>query len=164
MKEIHVLLTRYDDKISKLIYHLTGKGYTHSSIALEDGNIFYSFNYKGFAIESKKIHQNRGVKDSLCFTLHVSDNAYNKIEQSISQFIMHKDLYSYSTIGVIFCLLKIPIRYRKRKYFCSQFVAEVLHASEEFKFNRKHYHMKPNTFIRYLENHPLCLNKTLNEL
>ena len=35
MKEIRVLLTKYSDWISKMVYRLCGKGYTHASISVE---------------------------------------------------------------------------------------------------------------------------------
>lgn len=34
MKQICILLTKYSDWISSLVYYIGGQGYTHSSIAL----------------------------------------------------------------------------------------------------------------------------------
>lgn len=53
MKQICILLTKYSDWISSLVYYIGGQGYTHSSIALGDQPTqFYSFNYRGFAVET----------------------------------------------------------------------------------------------------------------
>ena len=73
MRQISVLLTKYSDWISTLVYHIGGQGFTHSSIALEeDETTYYSFNYRGFAVETVEKHRRRGVKKSRCIRLRVS--------------------------------------------------------------------------------------------
>ena len=63
MKQICILLTKYSDWISSLVYYIGGQGYTHSSIALGDQPTqFYSFNYRGFAVETTEKHRRRGVR------------------------------------------------------------------------------------------------------
>ena len=53
MRHICILLTKYSDWISTVVYHIGGRGFTHSSISLEeDPDTFYSFNFRGFAVES----------------------------------------------------------------------------------------------------------------
>ena len=67
MKQICILLTKYFDWISSLVYYIGGQGYTHSSIALGDQPTqFYSFNYRGFAVETTEKHRRRGVRCSRC--------------------------------------------------------------------------------------------------
>lgn len=62
MKQICILLTKYSDWISSLVYYIGGQGYTHSSIALGgQPTQFYSFNYRGFAVETT---ENTGVGES----------------------------------------------------------------------------------------------------
>ena len=36
MRQIYVLLTKYSDWISTVVYHVGGRGFTHSSISLEE--------------------------------------------------------------------------------------------------------------------------------
>ena len=51
-RKIYLLLIRFPDTGSKLIHALTGFGYTHASVGLdEDLNTFYSFVVKGFIVE-----------------------------------------------------------------------------------------------------------------
>ena len=77
MRQISVLLTKYSDWISTLVYHIGGHGFTHSSLSLEeDEDTYYSFNYRGFAVETVDKHRRRGVKCSRCIQLQVSDEAY----------------------------------------------------------------------------------------
>ena len=63
MKEVSILLTKYSDWISNIVYVLCGRGYTHASISLEENaDTYYSFNYLGFAVETVSKHRKRGVK------------------------------------------------------------------------------------------------------
>lgn len=51
-KKVTVLLTRYYSTFSNFVYWISGRGYTHASIALNDENdCYYSFNFKGFRRE-----------------------------------------------------------------------------------------------------------------
>lgn len=150
MRTITVLLTKYSDWISNLVYHIGGRGYTHASLALgEDENTYYSFNYHGFCVESLEKHRRRGVKKSLCYRLNVSDDAYEKIKIMIGQFKSNRFDFQYTRIGVLFCVLKIPFKWEKH-YFCSQFVAEMLLSSGAVKLKEKPQSYLPNHFCSEL--------------
>lgn len=129
MKTVTVLLTKYSDWISDLVYHIGGHGYTHASLALEeDSDTYYSFNYRGFCVETVEKHRCRGVKNSLSYQLEVSDLAYENMKSALEEFQRRKDSFSYTRMGVLFCILRIPFHW-ERHYFCSQFVAELLRSS-----------------------------------
>ena len=50
MKTIAIVLTRYRDPLSQVVYFLNGGCFTHVSLSLdEDMATMYSFNFKGFA-------------------------------------------------------------------------------------------------------------------
>ena len=154
MKQISILLTKYSDRMSNFIYHITGRGYTHSSIALgEDPEEYYSFNYRGFAVETIEKHKKRGVKNSLCFKIQVSDEVYETVKEQIQTFQANREEYSYSTFGVFLCLLQIPFRFHK-SYFCSQFVAEVLSKSGAANLTKSPSCYTPNHLISLLESNP----------
>ena len=122
---ISVLLTKQEDFISKIIYYITGRGFTHASIGFdENGEEFYSFNIKGFRRERPKKHAHL-ITQSLCFKLHVTREEYEKVVNLIYEFQEKYSAWKYSTLGVILCILRIPHK-RKWHYFCSQFVAEIL--------------------------------------
>ncbi len=154
MKKINVLLTKYSDWISQLVYYIGGFGYTHASISLEeDESTYYSFNYKGFAVESVEAHQHRGVKRSICYQLMVSDDAYASIRSEIDRFLLNKDSYSYTRLGLLFCILKIPF-YWEKHYFCSQFVAELLTDAKAVPLKKQPCLYLPNHFRAEMENMP----------
>lgn len=125
---ITVLLTRYYSTFSNFIYFVSGKGYTHASIALDDENeYFYSFNCTGFKKEYPKKHRRRSGR-SVSYQLEVSEEDFEKIRQKIREMESRKEQFHYSRLGVLFCLMRIPF-HRKNHYFCSQFVMEMLKMS-----------------------------------
>ncbi len=75
MKCISVLLTTYPGRFSKAIACLSGRGYTHASIGLEDPDVFYSFHFRGFAVETPEKLRRQGVTQSRCYRLLISDGA-----------------------------------------------------------------------------------------
>lgn len=126
MKTITVVFTKYSDLLSSFIYLMSGGGYTHASLSLSDAeDVMYSFNFKGFCIETLEKHRRRGVTKSMCYQLQVPETAYHALTHRIQHFIDHREEFSYTRLGAILCFLRIPFKW-KDHYFCSQFVAEVL--------------------------------------
>lgn len=127
-KTITVLLTRYYSTFSNFIYWISGKGYTHASIALNDGDgYFYSFNFNGFRREypGRRI---RKCGKSICYKLEVSEENFEKVRKKIEEMELNREDMHYSRLSLIFCILHIPIKI-KNGYFCSQFVMEMLQLS-----------------------------------
>lgn len=146
MKKITILLTKYSDWISNFVYHVAGKGYTHASLGLEEEpGVYYSFNYKGFCVETLEKHRRRGVEQSMSCEVEVSDEAYRKLVEQIAWFKQHWEMFKYTRLGVAFCLLHIPFRW-ERHYFCSQFVAEQLKQSGAVALKRAAELYLPNQF------------------
>lgn len=127
MKTVTILLTKYMDIGSKIISMISPYGYTHASISIdEEEEIFYSFNYRGFVTETpKKKYPSNRCPENAYIRLSVPEETYEIIKQEISYFLTCKEYYTYSRIGVVLCLLQIPHKF-SNKYFCSQFVAEIL--------------------------------------
>lgn len=162
MHQISILLTKYSDWISTLVYHVGGQGFTHCSIALEeDQNTYYSFNYRGFAAETIEKHRRRGVKNSRCIQLQVSDEAYQRIRQKIQVMLQNRSAYRYTRLGLFFCILHVPFRW-KGHYFCSQFVAELLRESGAIPLKQAPCFYLPNQFASELPGLPICRNVLCN--
>jgi len=164
MKKITILLTKYSDFISSFVYHVAGHGYTHASLGLDDEpGVYYSFNYKGFCVETLEKHRRRGVEKSLGCEVEISDEAYQKLKDSIAQFKAHRAEMSYTRLGVLFCLLRFPFRW-KCHYFCSQFVAELLQLSgavqlkkraELYLPNQLYFELRQNRQLLQLQQNPV---------
>lgn len=130
-RKIYILLTRFPDTGSKIIHALTGFRYTHASIGLEeDANTFYSFVEKGFIVEKidRYVKPDRKPFECRVYELEVSARVYERIKDIVTTFVIHKPDLSYSRLGVVMGLCRVPVK-RKHKFFCSQFVAEVLERS-----------------------------------
>lgn len=150
MKTVNVLLTRYSDFFSNLLYLVSGFGYTHASIGFgEDNEKCYSFNYKGFCVETLEKHRRRGVTKSICYQLQISEDAYQTLIEKVKQFKAHHADLHYTRIGVVLCFFRIPFTWKKH-YFCSQFVAELLEQSGALLLDKKPSLYLPNHFCREL--------------
>lgn len=150
MRTITILLTKYSDWTSTLFYYICGKGYTHASLSLDDESTYYSFNFKGFCIETPAKHRRKGVKKSLSYQMEVTDVAYQKMQSMIMDFLDRQNEFSYTRLGVFFCMLRIPFHW-KQHYFCSQFVAEILSEAGAIPLRKAPALYLPNDFQHELE-------------
>ena len=154
MKQISILLTKYNDWTSTFVYYITGRGYTHASIALEeDPDTYYSFNYRGFAVETVAKHKRRGVRYSRSLEVCVSDETYEQVKSCIEAFREKKERLYYTRLGAVCCAMRLPLHF-ENAYFCSYFVAEVLERSGAAVLPKRPWRYTPNHFIGLLEQHP----------
>ncbi|MDD3219716.1 MAG: hypothetical protein PHC41_09015 [Lachnospiraceae bacterium] len=160
-KIITVLLTRYYDKVSNFIYYITGRGYTHASISLGEGeDCFYSFNFKGFRIEHPGKHREKvKMGESVAYRLAVTEEEYERISHYIEKMKENSAVLSYSSFGVFLCMLRIPFK-MKNRYFCSQFVAETLQQTKSVQLRKKASLYFPNELPKVLERQS-CLREIL---
>lgn len=149
MKTITILLTKYSDWISWIVYHIGAGDYTHASLALEGEEYFYSFNYHGFCIETIDKHKSRGVVNSLAYELQISEESYNKIKKRIEDIEFNRKEYKYTRLGLVFAILKIPFKWKKH-YFCSQFIAELLQECGNIPLQKNMNTYLPNHFYHEL--------------
>lgn len=151
MKTISIVLTNYPSHLSSFMETVYGYEYTHASICLDAMNEkMYSFNYKGFCMETVSKYKRHGVEKSISFQLQVTDAAFERLQNKIEQFVENREDFCYSSIGVVFCFVHIPFK-RKKHYFCSQFVAEILAESGALKLKRRPSLYLPNHFYRELK-------------
>ncbi len=147
---ISVLFTRYYSTFSNFVYWISGRGYTHASIALDDENeYYYSFNFRGFCQEYPKKHRKKSSK-SVCYRIVVSDESYIKMKQMIDELKENEQKLGYCRIGVFLCLVHIAHKFQNR-YFCSQFVAEMLELVEGVTLNKKPTLYFPNQLCEELK-------------
>ena len=132
-------LTRSGTLLSNLVYHLTGAQYTHVSLAFdEDLSTLYSSTRKNgytmFPAGPSREYLNRGVflqrENIPCalYALEVSEEAYARARRRAEHMMNHGHLYRFNSLGLLLCWLHIRWQ-RRRHYFCSQFVSEVLEKS-----------------------------------
>ena len=158
MKTIYILLTRSGTLLSNLVYTFTGANYTHASIAFdEDLSCLYSSTRKNgytmFPAGPSREYLNRGVfklrGDAPCalYALKVSEEAYCRAKRRADHMMAHGRLYRFNTLGLLLCGLHIRWN-RRRHYFCSQFVSEVLEKSGSMELPKHSTLMHPNDYTR----------------
>lgn len=158
-KIITVLFSSYRTFMANFLHIVTGRGYTHASIALDEKDeYFYSFNSKGFRKEYPRKHKNRKEK-CIGFRLEISKEAYEKIKEAIEKFEEKKDKLYYSNMGVVCCFFQIPYK-KKDGYICSQFVAEMLQMAGEIKLKKKASLYMPNQLFREIRKQ-LCIREVV---
>lgn len=137
-RNIYILLTRFPDHGAKIIEAMTGSYYSHASIGLEeDLNTFYSFRYKGFMVEKATRYLRPGREPYPCqlYEFTVSEQVYRSIKELLAMFVERKCSLRYSRLGLVLSLLRVPYK-RRYYYFCSQFIAEILHYSQAYRLKK----------------------------
>jgi len=165
-RTIFVLLTEHSDLISKVFKTMIIGKYTHSSIGLEEYNhIFFSFVTKdGFHIERPLKSRNPKKRNAPCalYRMEVTDEVYMKIKARLQHFYENAVQYRYSFIGLLLCVFHIP-HCVKNRYFCSQFVSELLMSLGAARLQKQASLYLPDDFT----NEPqfrLCFQGTLSGL
>ncbi len=156
MKHIYILLTRSSTCISKIINLTTSDRYTHASISFEESlQPMYSFARKyvnfplpaGLRIEPlhKGFFKKHNQIPCALYELEVSDDVYAAAKREVEEMMLEARKYEFSIIGLILCRLNIPLR-RQNKYFCSEFVSEILSRSNALPLPKAPSLMRPNDY------------------
>jgi inositol transport system substrate-binding protein len=144
-KKIYILLTKHTNITALLLRLFTWNKYTHSSIALERDGAHYSFNpVRGFTIE-RPIHKKRGETPCRLYCVEVDDRTYAEIESRIKWFVDNPDAYKFNYVGLVFSILRIPVGIGNR-YFCSQFVSDLITKTEAAELRKKPSRYFPRHF------------------
>lgn len=146
MKTIYILLTRSGTLLSKLVYSVTGANYTHASLAFdEDLSCLYSSTRKNgytmFPAGPSREYLDRGV-----FRLR-PEEAYIRARRRANHMMAHGKLYRFNVLGLVLCAMHIRWQ-RRRHYFCSQFVSDVLEKSGALELPKDSTLMHPNDYTQ----------------
>ena len=156
MKTLYIFLTRSGTLVSNLVYALTGAEYTHISLAFdEDLSTLYSSTrrngYTMFPAGPSREYLNKGVfrlrENIPCalYALEVTDEACLRAQRRANHMMEHGELYRFNSVGLLLCALHIRWN-RRRHYFCSQFVSEVLQKSGSLDLPKHSTLMRPNDY------------------
>lgn len=161
MKNIYILLTRSNTILSRMVHLVTKDAYTHASIAFdEDLELLYSSSRKngktlfpaGPCTENLKSGYYGIHSEIPCalYKLEVSEEKYEKAKREAQQIVSCSNEYHFNIIGLILCKFNIPY-HRKRYFFCSQFVGEVLKRSNSMHLPKDTSLMKPSDYMHIPE-------------
>ena len=139
-KKIYIVVSQTGSMLSRIIKIVTSCDYSHSSISTcEDLREMYSFGRKhaynpfigGFVSESVYYGTMKRFKNtrSIIVSLEVDEETYEQIEERLHDMYSQKENYNYDILGLF--LASMHINYvRKNKYYCSEFVRDVLVRSQ----------------------------------
>lgn len=161
MKNIYILLMRSTTPLSRIVHLVTGDKYTHVSLAFNEAlEPLYSSTRKNgedmFPAGPCEEYLDRGYlkrhPSTPCalYKISVSDEAFDKAKEDVERFMAESDSYGFNIAGLVFCQLGHPLR-RERKYFCSQFVSEILAKSGAISLPKEPCLMKPSDYAHMLE-------------
>ena len=164
---ISVLFTSGSGIVSKLIYWLTGRQYTHASLGLgQQTACFYSFDFRGFRTEHPSHRKlKNGKKNSLCYQFQVTKEEYQQLEKNIEIYQREKQELHYNVPGAILCVLRIylPVK-KKTDYFCSEFVSEQLRKMDSFQLKKSARMYHPNNLAKTLSQQKNLYRVLVNEV
>ena len=138
-KYIYLVFTKTGTWLSKLINLFSQEKYAHSSISFDASFLkMYSFGrinpdnpFSGGFVEENLaagVYRKFPKCECLIYRVRITEEQYSSLQQQIGKFLQEKDQYGYNFLGLFGVLFNIPLK-RDHKYFCSQFVAEVLEES-----------------------------------
>ena len=156
MKTLYIFLTRSGTLLSNLVYRLTGAQYTHISLAFDENlSTLYSSTRKNgytmFPAGPSREYLNRGVfrlrPEAPCalYALEVSEEAYIRARRRADHMMAHGKLYRFNVLGLVLCAMHIRWQ-RRRHYFCSQFVSDVLEKSGALELPKASTLMHPSDY------------------
>ena len=157
MKSLYIFLTRTESIVSKIVHFFTNDTYTHSAIAFDRElvDIYSSARKNGinmFPAGPCREHLDRGfyarVGKTPCaiYELKVTDEVYDRAKDEVDWFMQHQDDFKFSALGIIACKFGVAWQ-RKNKYFCSQFVAEILRRSGAAELPKINCLMRPSDYM-----------------
>ncbi len=170
---VYILLIRTNTWFSRLIHRMTGAEYTHASLSLEPGTgALYSFARRhthlplpaGFEqerVDSGLMGNNPQIPCAL-YRIEISPEVRRRIEEQLRQMQARQKQLKYSLLGPLFCLLHRP-RVRKDRYFCSQFVAQLLAETGAIRLQKPASLYHPCDFLEQPEAE-LCYHGVLQDL
>ncbi|MCL1796842.1 MAG: hypothetical protein FWG24_00750 [Eggerthellaceae bacterium] len=148
-RHIYILLTKHSDNFSQFIVALIQGHYSHASIAFEEEGHYYSFTRRGFHIEDpEKICRKRHNVQCALYRIPVSCQAYDSMKSHLDSHYMDVADWKYNIVGVFLGMVRFSFLKRKRKRFCSQFVAEILEAGKEVRLQKKSSVVFPDDFAK----------------
>ncbi len=134
---VYIVISQTGAILSTCLKHITGASYNHVSISLRrDLSRMYSFGRRhpynpwwgGFVLESTRCGTLKRFTDTECIVLYksVSPQQYQEIKRYLRDMYRKKTDYGYNTWGLILAAMGVAHKSKHGRYYCSEFVRDVL--------------------------------------
>ena len=170
MKEIYILLTKTHTVLSRTIAYVTKDAYTHAALSLnKELTELYSFGriYKnnpfigGFIKESfvNSVYSDNMNCNCAVYSIQISDVQFNEICEKLEEMKSAPKEFKYNTLGLLGTALGISVQ-RKNRFFCSEFVADMLDSIDMLPLDYSPDKTRPSDFTEmsichYVKSGPL---------
>lgn len=153
-RKIYVVLTQTYTCIARAIKIISHEKYSHASIAFDDKCVeMYSFGRKyinfPFYGVFKREHIDSGLfaRNKNCliaiYEINVTERQYIEIKNKIEE--IKNTNKGYNIIGLLLAIFKIKLH--RNKYYCSEFVYEVLSSDNVNVYNKNKIIFKPEDLV-----------------
>ena len=167
-KKIYIVFSHTNTVLSKIIKYITQNEYSHVSISFDKNcKTMYSFGrkydknpfYGIFKIEniSKGLFKKTNAKIAI-YEIDVSEKIYKNIKRNIKR--IEKDNKGYNIIGLILAIF--DFRIERKKYYCSEFVYNVLSEDNVNLIKKTDKSIRPQYIKDNIENLNLIYIGTAN--
>lgn len=171
-RSLYILVTDTGTVFTKTIKTYTKAPYNHSSLALDPELVqLYSFGRKnpnnpfkaGFVQEDviKGTYEKYPKTTCALYAIPVTERQYEKVIRMLELFKKNDQKTIYNLLGVFGVAVKAPFE-PQGSYFCSQFVAEILHRAGVRLWTKLPSLIEPNDF-RQAQEAVLIYEGLLNE-
>lgn len=154
-KSVYIVLSQTYSSLARAIKLLTHGKYSHASISFDKNcTAMYSFgrkyvNFPFYGIFSREsIYKGLFAKNKnasiAIYEIKVSDYKYKKIKEKVDE-IKYKNK-GYNILGLLLAGFKIKLH--REKYYCSEFVYEVLSSENIDVLSKEKVVFKPDELVR----------------
>ncbi len=172
-KYLYIILTKTSTKVAKIIRFISGKTYSHSSIASDELlSEMYSIcrDYKHSPLPAhfnvEKIHtQVFGLHENIpseVYRIPVTGLQLDEFKEAINHFILNRTRYVYNVAAFLPMAFHIPYKF-KNKFVCSVWVAFILRKIGISLQVNKHPSLIEPEDLRYTENAELIFKGNLKD-
>lgn len=145
-KYIYLVFSKTGTWLSRALNVFSETKYVHASLSFDDSfTKMYSFGrtnpdnpFSGGFVEENLydgVYKKFSKSECLIYRVRVSEEQYDNLKETVEEFMKDKEKYRYNFLGLFAILLNTPIK-RKNRYFCTQFVSEVLIKGSVHEFNK----------------------------
>lgn len=136
LKQVYIVISQTGTVLSRILKLITGAEYNHASISLADDlSVMYSFGRRnpynpfwgGFVTESAHFGTfKRFAKTKVTvLAVDVSPKKYEAMSSFLDNMLTTRSDYGYNYLGLCLAAFNICFK-RQNRYYCSEFVREVL--------------------------------------
>ncbi len=134
---VYIVITQTGTVLSQALKAITGDAYNHASISLRpDLSRMYSFGRRhpynpfagGFVVETTRAGTFKRFADTECLVLYkpITEEQHRAIREELRRMYREKRNFGYNHTGLMLAGINVPHKSKHERYYCSEFVRDLL--------------------------------------